>query len=222
MCKMSPRFTFYFCLILSLQTLNPFVVLIRANESNQDVKIEVTFLPENCSQKAKRGDMLNAHYDGYLVKDGSQFYCSRSTNTGHPHWFVLGVGEVIKGLDLGLDGMCQGEKRKVTIPPSLAYGEKGKGPVPPNATVVFEVELLYITRGPRSIEAFKEIDADNDKALTKEEIKEYLKMEASKLNTQKDETYFDDVVADVFHKNDHNADGTLSLKEYNVYGHDEL
>ncbi|KTF83328.1 hypothetical protein cypCar_00009720 [Cyprinus carpio] len=222
MCKMSPRFTFYFNLILSLQTLNPFIVLIWANESNQDVKIEVTFLPENCSQKAKRGDMLNAHYDGYLVKDGSQFYCSRSTKTGHPHWFVLGVGEVIKGLDLGLNGMCPGEKRKVTIPPSLAYGEKGKGPVPPNATVIFEVELLYITRGPRSLEAFKEIDADKDKALTKEEIKEYLKMEAKKLNTQKDESYFDDVVADVFRKNDHNADGTLSLKEYNVYEHDEL
>uniref|UniRef100_A0A671S350 peptidylprolyl isomerase n=1 Tax=Sinocyclocheilus anshuiensis TaxID=1608454 RepID=A0A671S350_9TELE len=130
----------------------------------------ILFLPENCSQKAKRGDMLNAHYDGYLAKDGSQFYCSRSTNTGHPHWFVLGVGDVIKGLDLGLDGMCPGEKRKVTVPPSLAYGEKGKGPVPPNTTVIFEVELLYITRGPRSIEAFKEIDADNDKALTKEEV----------------------------------------------------
>ncbi len=54
------------------------------------------------------------------------------------------------------------------------------------------------------------------------QIKEYLKMEAKKLNTQKDESYYDDVVADVFHKNDHNADGTLSLKEYNVYGHDEL
>ncbi|XP_016379141.1 peptidyl-prolyl cis-trans isomerase FKBP7-like [Sinocyclocheilus rhinocerous] len=222
MCKMDQRLTFYICLILSLQTLNPFIVLIRANESNQDVKIEVRFLPENCSQKAKRGDMLNAHYDGYLAKDGSQFYCSRSTHTGHPHWFVLGVGDVIKGLDLGLDGMCPGEKRKITVPPSLAYGEKGKGPVPPNSTVIFEVELLYITRGPRSIEAFKEIDADNDKALTKEEIKEYLKMEAKKLNTQKDESYFDDVVADVFHKNDHNADGTLSLKEYDVYGHDEL
>ncbi|XP_073701478.1 peptidyl-prolyl cis-trans isomerase FKBP7 [Garra rufa] len=222
MCKMSPQFRFYLSLILFLQILNPFIVLIRANESNEDVKIEVTFLPENCSQKAKRGDMLNAHYDGYLVKDGSQFYCSRSTNTGHPHWFVLGVGEVIKGLDLGLDGMCPGEKRKVTIPSSLAYGEKGKGPVPPNATVVFEVELLHISRGPRSIEAFKEIDADNDKALTKEEIKEFLKMEAKKLNSKKDESYFDDVVADVFQKNDHNADGTLSLKEYNVYGHDEL
>jgi len=73
MCKMSHRSTFYFCLILTLQTLNLFILLIRANESK--VKIEVTFLPENCSQKSKRGDMLNAHYDGYLVKDGSQFYC---------------------------------------------------------------------------------------------------------------------------------------------------
>ncbi|XP_043104642.1 peptidyl-prolyl cis-trans isomerase FKBP7-like [Puntigrus tetrazona] len=219
MCKMAQRFTFYVCLILSL---NLSIVVIRANEPNQDLKIEVTFLPENCSQKAKRGDMLNAHYDGYLAKDGSQFYCSRSTTTGHPHWFVLGVGDVIKGLDLGLDGMCPGEKRKVTVPPSLAYGEKGKGPVPPNATVIFEVELLHITRGPRSIEAFKEIDIDNDKALTKEEIKEYLKWEAKKLKSKKDESYFDDVVADVFHKNDHNGDGTLSLKEYNVYGHDEL
>lgn len=54
------------------------------------------------------------------------------------------------------------------------------------------------------------------------QIKAYLKMEAKKLNTQKDESYFDDVVSDVFLKNDDDADGTLSLKEYNVYNHDEL
>ncbi|XP_055071006.1 peptidyl-prolyl cis-trans isomerase FKBP7 [Misgurnus anguillicaudatus] len=222
MCKMSQRSTFYVCLILCLQTLSTFIWVVRANESNDEIKIEVTFVPENCTQKAKRGDMLNAHYDGYLAKDGSKFYCSRSTKTGHPHWFVLGVGAVIKGLDLGLKEMCPGEKRKITIPPSLAYGAQGKAPVPPNATVIFEVELLYITRGPRSIEAFKEIDVDNDKFLTKEEIKTYLKLEAKKLNTQKDESYFDDVVADVFYKNDHDADGTLSINEYNVYEHDEL
>lgn len=52
---------------------------------------------------------------------------SRSTKDGEPHWFVLGVGEVIKGLDLGLKDMCPGEKRKITVPPSLAFGEKGKG-----------------------------------------------------------------------------------------------
>lgn len=54
------------------------------------------------------------------------------------------------------------------------------------------------------------------------QIKTYLKLEAKKLNTQKDESYFDDVVADVFYKNDHDADGTLSINEYNVYEHDEL
>ncbi|KAI7808585.1 peptidyl-prolyl cis-trans isomerase FKBP7 [Triplophysa rosa] len=219
MCKMSQRSTLWFCFILFLQTLSTFIVVLRAND---EVKIEVTFLPENCTQKAKRGDMLNAHYDGYLAKDRSQFYCSRSTKTGHPHWFVLGVGSVIKGLDLGLRDMCPGEKRTITIPPSLAYGEHGKGPVPADATVIFEVELLYITRGPRSIEAFSEIDTDNNKVLTKEEIKTYLKMEAKKLNSQKDESYFDDVVADVFLKNDNDADGILSLQEYNVYNHDEL
>lgn len=52
---------------------------------------------------------------------------SRSAQNGQPHWFVHGVGEVIKGLDLGLKDMCPGEKRKITVPPSLAFGEKGKG-----------------------------------------------------------------------------------------------
>ncbi|XP_030643508.1 peptidyl-prolyl cis-trans isomerase FKBP7 [Chanos chanos] len=208
----------FFC----LQTHTVLIEFAVASEPNEEVKIEVLYMPENCTKKSKRGDLLNAHYDGYLAKDGSQFYCSRKTKSGHPHWFVLGVGEVIKGLDLGLDNMCPGERRKITVPPSLAFGEKGKDPVPPNATVVFEVELLHLTRGPRSIEAFKEIDRDNDKTLTKEEVKEFLRWEAKRLDTKKDESYFDDVVKDVFRRNDHDGDGTLSLKEYNVLGHDEL
>lgn len=48
---------------------------------------------------------------------------------GHPQWFILGVGQVLKGLDVGLMGMCPGEKRKLTVPPSLAFGAKGKGRV---------------------------------------------------------------------------------------------
>ncbi|MCJ8732922.1 hypothetical protein PDJAM_G00216460 [Pangasius djambal] len=220
MCKMSERSFLYF--ILCLQVLSAFLDLICATESNDEVKIEVLFLPENCTQKARKGDLLHAHYDGYLAKDGSQFYCSRSAKDGQPHWFVHGVGEIIKGLDLGLKDMCPGEKRKVTVPPSLAFGEKGKDPVPPNATVIFEVELLHVRRGPHSMEAFKEMDLNNDQTLTKEEVKEHLKMEAKKLNVQKEESYFDDVVTDVFRRNDQDADGSLSLKEYNVYEHDEL
>uniref|UniRef100_A0A8U7MIR1 peptidylprolyl isomerase n=1 Tax=Corvus moneduloides TaxID=1196302 RepID=A0A8U7MIR1_CORMO len=93
----------------------------------EEVQIEVLHLPEACSPKSKKGDLLNAHYDGFLASDGSKFYCSRTQNEGHPKWFVLGVGQVIKGLDIAMMNMCPGEKRKVTIPPSLAYGQQGYG-----------------------------------------------------------------------------------------------
>uniref|UniRef100_A0A8C0J0K6 peptidylprolyl isomerase n=1 Tax=Chelonoidis abingdonii TaxID=106734 RepID=A0A8C0J0K6_CHEAB len=91
----------------------------------EEVKIEVLHVPKECTPKSKKGDLLNAHYDGYLAGDGSKFYCSRTQNEGHPKWFVLGVGQVIKGLDIAMTNMCPGEKRKVTIPPSLAYGQQG-------------------------------------------------------------------------------------------------
>ena len=54
-------------------------------------------------------------------------FSSRSDKAGHPQWFVLGVGQVIKGLDLGMNDMCPGEKRKITVPPSLGFGKEGKG-----------------------------------------------------------------------------------------------
>nr|KAF6353233.1 FKBP prolyl isomerase 7 [Pipistrellus kuhlii] len=93
----------------------------------EEVKIEVVHRPENCSKTSKKGDLLNAHYDGYLAKDGTKFYCSRTQYEGHPKWFVLGVGQVIKGLDIAMMDMCPGEKRKVIIPPSFAYGKEGYG-----------------------------------------------------------------------------------------------
>lgn len=55
------------------------------------------------------------------------FCFSRSDKDGHPQWFVHGVGQIIKGLDMGMKDMCAGEKRKITVPPALAFGEKGKG-----------------------------------------------------------------------------------------------
>uniref|UniRef100_A0A8D0GLK7 peptidylprolyl isomerase n=1 Tax=Sphenodon punctatus TaxID=8508 RepID=A0A8D0GLK7_SPHPU len=91
----------------------------------EEIKIDVLFVPEECKQKSRKGDLLNAHYDGYLASDGSKFYCSRTQKDGHPKWFVLGVGQVIKGLDIAMLDMCPGEKRKVVIPPSLAYGQQG-------------------------------------------------------------------------------------------------
>ncbi|KAJ8282392.1 hypothetical protein COCON_G00049110 [Conger conger] len=192
------------------------------NETKDEVKIEVIYMPENCIKKSKRGDLMNAHYDGFLAKDGSQFYCSRTEKDGHPKWFVLGVGQVIKGLDIGMDGMCAGEKRKLIIPPSLGYGQQGNEKVPPNSTLMFEIELYSVSRGPRSMEAFMEMDLDKDRALSKTEVRKSLMAEYEKGGTRRDDSFYDAIIADIFRTSDHNGDGMISTKEYNVYEHDEL
>ncbi|XDC51615.1 hypothetical protein R6Z07M_002797 [Ovis aries] len=196
----------------------------KAEESTEEVKIEVLHRPENCSKTSKKGDLLNAHYDGFLAKDGSKFYCSRTQNEGHPKWFVLGVGQVIKGLDIGMMDMCPGEKRKLIIPPSFAYGKEGyaEGKIPPDATLIFEIELYAVTKGPRSVETFKQIDVDNDRQLSKTEISHYLKKEFEKDEKPRDKSYQTAVLEDFFKKNDRDGDGFISSKEYNVYQHDEL
>ncbi|NWW49893.1 FKBP7 isomerase, partial [Pedionomus torquatus] len=152
------------------------------------------------------------------------FFSSRTQNEGHPKWFVLGVGQVIKGLDIAMMNMCPGEKRKVIIPPSLAYGQQGyaQGKIPPNATLIFEIELYAVNKGPRSVEAFNQIDKDNDRKLSELEISQYLKEEFARDGKKRHPSVHDEILADIFKKNDHDGDGFISAKEYNVYQHDEL
>lgn len=93
-------------------------------------------------QAAESGDTVTVDYTGWL-DDGTKF--DSSLDRGQPFVFTLGANEVIRGWDLGVEGMQVGGKRKLTIPPELGYGASGAGDaVPPNATLVFEVELLSI------------------------------------------------------------------------------
>ena len=91
---------------------------------------------------AKSGDDIVVHYVGWLTS-GQQFDSSRARRD--PLDFALGAGDVIKGWDQGIAGMRVGGKRRLTIPAELAYGDQGCGGViPPEATLVFEVELLEV------------------------------------------------------------------------------
>jgi peptidylprolyl isomerase/FKBP-type peptidyl-prolyl cis-trans isomerase FkpA len=89
-----------------------------------------------------RGKTVEVHYTGWLT-DGKKFDSSHDRNA--PFSFRLGAGEVIEGWDRGVAGMKVGGKRKLTLPPELGYGARGAPPdIPPNATLVFEVELLSV------------------------------------------------------------------------------
>ncbi|EDV24056.1 expressed hypothetical protein [Trichoplax adhaerens] len=99
----------------------------------------------DCKIRSKKGDTLHMHYTGTLKKDGTEF--DSSIGRGDPFVFKLGAGQVIKGWDQGLLRMCEGEKRRLIIPPNLGYGDSGAPPkIPGGATLVFEVELIKIDR----------------------------------------------------------------------------
>lgn len=114
--------------------------LINKKMNKQGVEIEI--LKEGTGEAAKSGDNVSVHYVGTL-ENGTKF--DSSVDRGIPFEFSLGAGQVIPGWDIGVEGMKIGEKRKLTIPSELAYGSRGAGAaIPPNATLVFEVELLGI------------------------------------------------------------------------------
>lgn len=129
----------FLCWFLSI-----FAAIVAAG-SLKELEIGITkkIPAEECHVKAKPGHTVDVHYTGYLRDNLKQF--DSSYTRGTPISFKLGSGQVIKGWDQGLLGMCIGEERKIQIPSRLAYGARGiPGVIPQNADMIFDVKLVDI------------------------------------------------------------------------------
>ncbi len=110
--------------------------------NSNDVKgLKIEDIKVGTGKEVKSGDTVVIHYVGTLT-DGTKF--DSSYDRGKPFETQIGTGQVIKGWDLGVVGMKVGGKRKLTIPPELAYGDQAVGPIPANSTLIFEVELIDV------------------------------------------------------------------------------
>ncbi|XP_056286711.1 peptidyl-prolyl cis-trans isomerase FKBP10 [Pseudoliparis swirei] len=144
------------------------VLLVDIHNAKDNLTVENQVLPEPCARRSVSGDYVRYHYNGTFL-NGDTFDTSYQRNSTYNTY--IGMGYVITGMDQALIGVCIGEKRRVIIPPHLAYGEEGAGGViPPNAALVFDIHIIdfhnpndtvtiQITHKP---EACKETTAEND------------------------------------------------------------
>ncbi|XP_034425944.1 peptidyl-prolyl cis-trans isomerase FKBP10 isoform X2 [Hippoglossus hippoglossus] len=116
------------------------VLLVDIHNSKDNITYENQVVPESCTRKSVIGDYIRYHYNGTFL-DGRTFDTSYQRNNTYNTY--IGMGYVIAGMDQGLVGVCVGEKRRVIIPPHLAYGEQGAGNIiPPSAVLVFDVHVI--------------------------------------------------------------------------------
>ncbi|XP_063072238.1 peptidyl-prolyl cis-trans isomerase FKBP10-like [Engraulis encrasicolus] len=173
----------------------------------------------NCSQRSDTHDHLRYNYNCSLL-DGTLLFTSSS-----PLDVVLGADKVIDGLEAGLQEMCAGERRTVTIPPHLGHGERGAGDVPGSAVLVFEVELVSLVKGipegylfiwldeqPKDL--FRELDTNQDGEVPLEEFSAFILQQVLEGKGRlKPGAEPDEVIADMFKNQDRDEDGRITADE---------
>ena len=130
-----------------------------------DSGIKISILEESDSTKiVEKYDELTLHYEGWLF-EGRKF--DSTLDPGVPHTFMIGMGDMIKGMEEGLLGMRPGETRRLIIPPNLAYGEYWyKNVIPPNSTLDFKIKLLSVKKHPLNLKKNKSEEPEDSESGT--------------------------------------------------------
>lgn len=192
-----------------------------------EIKWELVQEAENCRVRLTNDHSTGIHFVGSLASDGSVFYDSRENNE-KDDWvsFPMGVGESIKGLELGLLGMCVGDIRKITVEPEMIKNgrwifDPKDGKIPRDQKLIFEVEMMSM--GPNYIKGlpnmFRVYDTNKDEILSHDEIKQYLIDEGT---FGPDGPLVSKLAKEVIDKDDRDKDGSLLWSEFSGPKHDEL
>ncbi|XP_018590122.1 peptidyl-prolyl cis-trans isomerase FKBP9-like [Scleropages formosus] len=213
------------------------VHVVDFHNPSDTVQVAISFKPEVCEPLAKKGDFVKYHYNASLL-DGT--FIDSTHRYGKTYNVVLGAGQVVLGMEMGLQDMCVGEKRRLVVPPHLAYGERGiDGEVPGSAVLVFDVELvdmeeglpegyMFVWNDDVSPDLFVEMDKNKDSQVEPSEFSDYI---LRQVNEGKGRLApgFDrhKIIENMFGNQDRNGDGKITEDEFRLKAdesvdHDEL
>ncbi|XP_042253510.1 peptidyl-prolyl cis-trans isomerase FKBP10 [Thunnus maccoyii] len=196
--------------------------VIDFHNPNDTVDIQIIHKPEVCNETTAVNDLVHYHYNCSLL-DGTRLFSSHDYESQQDA--VLGSDKVIDGLDEGLQGMCVGEKRVITVPPHLGHGERGASGVPSSAVLVFEIEMmglekgvppgyLFVWLGESPADLFEALDINKNGEVPQEEFGEFIKLQVAEGKGRiKPGLTMDQVVADMFNNQDRNTDGVITADE---------
>jgi len=192
-----------------------FLLGVSCTHAEQDefdgVGIGLVDRPKLCEKTTKKGDLVRVNFNA-SIGDGTVF---EERYMNEPLEFVIGENAVIGGFEIGLQDMCVGEVRHLTVPTKFAYGTNGLGNLPSRTTLYFFVTLLSfetVPNGPAKSNVFKQIDADKDQLLSPDEVQRFLKKQG--VRDENGDKGMKQMIRDVFKEEDRDSNGYIGEKEF--------
>lgn len=211
--------------VLYLSLLFFLLAITNAEEGKQDEKFDGVGIglvdrPRSCKKTSRKGDLVRVTFN-VSIGDGKAF---ETRYEKEPLEFVIGDGEMIGGFDVGLQDMCVGEVRHLTVPPQYGYGSNGIGNLPSRVNLYFFVKMIsFVTPSKKDAakpNTFKIIDINKDRLLSQDEVRAYL--ENNGAPDAPGDHGVKQMMRDIFREEDRNMNGYIEQGEFSGIKRDEL